>query len=169
MKQSAGLLLYRQKAGKLEVLIVHPGGPYFAKKDEGVWSIPKGEIDEGENATQAALREFKEEIGTDAPEGELIELGEIKYPSSSKRIQAWALEGDIDLRDFKSNTMEVEWPPRSGKHREFPEVDRAEWCGLPDASRKMFKPQTAFLERLTAALDIDFEMSVDEDKQLGLL
>ena len=169
MKQAAGLLVYRQKEGTLEVLIVHPGGPYFAKKDEGVWGIPKGEIDDGENAKQAAIREFKEEIGTNAPNGELIELGEIKYPSSSKRIQAWAVEGDIDTADLKSNTTEIEWPPRSGRRQEFPEVDRAQWCDLQTASRKMFKPQVVLLERLAGSLGIEFEIPHEEEKQLGLL
>lgn len=169
MKQSAGLLIYRQKENRIEVLIVHPGGPYFAKKDKGVWGIPKGNIDGGETPLEAAKREFQEEIGLSPPEDKLIELGEIKYPSGSKSIIAWAIEGDIDVSSFKSNTLQLEWPPRSGKMQDFPEVDRAEWCNLETASVKMFGPQVILLERLAEILEIDFEIPDVEQKQLDLL
>lgn len=169
MKQSAGLLVYRKKNGQVEVLIVHPGGPYFAKKDEGVWGIPKGIIDEGEDPLVTAKREFVEEIGLKSPDGNLIELGEAKYPKSSKNIKAWAVEGDVNLANFKSNTMELEWPPRSGKKQEFPEIDRAQWFSLEAASIKMFKPQVVFLERLAELLKVDFKPVPDEEKQINLL
>lgn len=168
MKLSAGILVYRQNSD-LEVLIVHPGGPYFARKDNGVWSIPKGLANEGESPLAAAKREFEEEIGLTPPDGEYLKLGEVKYPKNSKKIIAWAAEGDVDLTQFKSNTTQLEWPPRSGQKQEYPEVDRAEWCSLVVASRKMFKPQTAFLIRLAQALGIEFEIADIEQKQLDLL
>lgn len=169
MKQSAGLLVYSHRDSQIEVLIVHPGGPYFSKKDFGVWGIPKGNIDDGEKPIEAAKREFKEEIGVNPPQGKLIELGEVKYPSGSKSIIAWAIEGMVDLTKFKSNSIEIEWPPRSGKRQEFPEIDKAEWCGLELASKRMFGPQVIFLERLAEALQIDFKIPDFGNPQLDLL
>src|SRR6187401_1823078 len=128
-KQSAGLLVYRSGASTLEVLLVHPGGPFWAKKDEGAWFIPKGEIEADEEPLAAALREFQEELGMAPPPGEPRELGTVKN-KGGKLIHAWALPGDLDLAAFKSNTFEIEWPPRSGKKGEFPEVDRAQYFSV---------------------------------------
>jgi predicted NUDIX family NTP pyrophosphohydrolase len=148
-KTSAGILLYRGKADSLEVLLVHPGGPFWAKKDEGAWSIPKGELDEGEEARTCALRELEEEIGSSlglSPE-RLIELGEVRL-KSGKRVLGWAAEGDFDPATLRSNTFAIEWPPRSGEEREFPEVDQAEWFGPVQARLKINPAQVAFLDRL---------------------
>jgi predicted NUDIX family NTP pyrophosphohydrolase len=129
------------------VLIVHPGGPFWARKDEGAWSIPKGEYAEGEDPQACALREFEEETGTALPEGELIELGTAKQ-RSGKVVTAWAAEGDLDADSIKSNEFEMEWPPRSGQMRSFPEVDRAGWFGLDEAAAKLNPAQAVFLDRL---------------------
>jgi predicted NUDIX family NTP pyrophosphohydrolase len=148
-KTSAGILLYRGKGDFLEVLLVHPGGPFWAKKDEGSWSIPKGELDEGEESRICALRELEEEIGSSlglTPE-HLIELGEVRL-KSGKRVQGWAAEGDFDPATLRSNTFAIEWPPRSGKEREFPEVDRAEWFAPEQARLKINSGQVAFIDRL---------------------
>jgi predicted NUDIX family NTP pyrophosphohydrolase len=150
-KTSAGILLYRGDGDSLEVLLVHPGGPFWSKKDEGVWSIPKGELDEGEESRACALRELEEEIGSSlglVPE-RLIELGEVRL-KSGKRVQGWAAEGDFDPAGLRSNTFTMEWPPRSGKEREFPEVDRAEWFAPEQARLKLNPAQAAFLDRLLA-------------------
>lgn len=171
MKTSAGLLVYRLKDGRPEVLIVHPGGPYFSKKDAGVWSIPKGEVDKGEKPLDTAKREFEEELGLPAPDGDLQDLGETKYPKDSKLITAWAVQADIDLSaadETKIAKISIEWPPRSGNKQEFPEVDRALWCDLETASQKLFGSQTVFLERLAEILKLDFNPK-PEEKQLGLL
>lgn len=157
-KQSAGLLLYRQKKGRVEVLIAHPGGPFFAKKDNGFWSIPKGLYEDDEDPFAAAKREFEEEIGWPAPAGKYIELGEIKR-KDGKTIKAWAVEGQVDETEVKSNTFEMEWPPKSGKIQEFPEIDQARWFDLPTASLKLQLVQTEFLERLAEHLNIGFEPS----------
>jgi predicted NUDIX family NTP pyrophosphohydrolase len=150
-KRSAGILLYR-RTPELEVLLVHPGGPFWAKKDEGAWSIPKGEHDEGEDAQACALREFTEETGSAPSPGELDDLGAIKQ-KAGKVVQAWALEGDLDARTVRSNTFSMQWPPRSGRMQEFPEVDRAEWFDL-DAARQRINPaQAAFLDRLVSRFD----------------
>jgi predicted NUDIX family NTP pyrophosphohydrolase len=150
-KRSAGILLYR-RTPDLEVLLVHPGGPFWAKKDEGAWSIPKGEHDEGEDAQACALREFTEETGSAPSPGELDDLGAIKQ-KAGKVVQAWALEGDLDARTVRSNTFSMQWPPRSGRMQEFPEVDRAEWFDL-DAARQRINPaQAAFLDRLVSRFD----------------
>jgi len=154
-QQSAGLLLYRQKDGKLEVLIAHPGGPFFVKKDNGIWSIPKGLYEDNEDPFDAAKREFEEEIGLPAPGGEYIDLGEIKR-KDGKIIRAWAVEGNIDEGKVKSNSFEMEWPPRSGQKQEFPEIDRAEWFGLTTASQKLQIAQVEFLKRLAEYLKINF-------------
>jgi predicted NUDIX family NTP pyrophosphohydrolase len=148
-KTSAGILLYRGERDSLEVLLVHPGGPFWAKKDEGAWSIPKGEFDEGEEARACALRELEEEIGSSLGLGpeQLNELGEVRL-KSGKLVQGWAAEGDFDPATVRSNTFEMEWPPRSGKQREFPEVDRAEWFCPEQAREKINPAQVAFIDRL---------------------
>ena len=147
-KRSAGILLHRRAAGgAIEVLLVHPGGPFWAKKDAGAWSIPKGEYDDSEDARTAALREFEEEIGAAAPEGELVDLGEVRQ-RGGKVVTAWALEGDIDADAVSSNSFTIEWPPRSGTMREFPEVDRAGWFGLDEARERILPAQAPLLDRL---------------------
>ena len=130
----------------LEVFLVHPGGPFWAKKDEGAWSIPKGEFDDGEDPLKAARREFQEETGL-APDGKFIELNPIRQ-KSGKFVYAWAIEGDIDPTKISSNNFEMEWPPRSGKMRSFPEVDKADWFTLDKAKRKMNAGQVALLDDL---------------------
>jgi len=145
-KRSAGLLLYRLTGGEVEVFLVHPGGPYWAKKNKGAWSIPKGEIDEGEDPLSAARREFKEETGV-WPEGEAIPLGTVRQPGG-KLVTAFAVEGDLDADTIRSNTFTMEWPPRSGRMRAFPEVDRAGWFGKEEAERKILKGQRAILDAL---------------------
>ena len=152
MADSAGILLYRRSGGALNVLLVHPGGPFWARRDEGVWSIPKGEYERGsEDPLVAARREFAEELGSPAPEGEAIELGEVTQ-RAGKRVRAWALEGDLDSSAIVSNTCFVEWPPRSGRQLEIPEVDRAEWLSPADARVKINPAQVALIDRLEAAL-----------------
>jgi predicted NUDIX family NTP pyrophosphohydrolase len=146
-RRSAGILLYRVRDGATEVLLVHPGGPFWAKKDLGAWSIPKGEYGDGEDARACAMREFAEELGAPPPDGELVDLGEVRQ-RSGKVVTAWALEGDTDARAIRSNTFTLEWPPRSGAMREFPEVDRAEWFSLEEAHRRILPAQAALLERL---------------------
>ena len=150
--RSAGLLVHRAGPDGLEVLIVHPGGPFWAKRDDGAWSIPKGEIDdETETALAVARREFREELGSDPPEGDPIALGEVRL-KSGKRVEAWALPGDLDVTTIVSNEFETEWPPRSGRTATFPEVDRAEWCSVTIARTKLNPAQVAFLDRLVDAL-----------------
>jgi predicted NUDIX family NTP pyrophosphohydrolase len=146
--RSAGLLLYRvSDEGVVEVLVAHPGGPFWARKDDGVWSIPKGEYGDDEDALTAAYREFREEIGLDPPAGEPTSLGERRQPSG-KRVSAWALQGDLDVSYALSNTFEIEWPKGSGNRREFPEVDRVEWMSLARARTKLLKGQVPFLDQL---------------------
>jgi len=150
--KSAGLLLYRTTdQGEVEVLIAHPGGPFWAGKDEGAWTVPKGEYGPGADPLAAAYREFREETGFDAPSGATISLGELRQPGG-KRVTVWALEGDLDVAQASSNTFEIEWPPRSGKIREFPEVDRLEWAGVSRARTKLLAGQVPFLDRLMDAL-----------------
>jgi predicted NUDIX family NTP pyrophosphohydrolase len=149
-KQSAGLLIYRLSAGALEVLLVHPGGPFFKNKDQGAWSIPKGEIGAGEGALAAARRELTEETGLVA-EGPFIELGSVTQ-RGGKVVIAFACAGDHDLSAIESNPVELEWPPRSGRLVRFPEVDRAEYFALPIARLKINQAQSAFLERLELVL-----------------
>jgi predicted NUDIX family NTP pyrophosphohydrolase len=151
-KQSAGILLYRRRAGAPEVLLVHPGGPFWEKKDLSAWSIPKGEYDEGEDPRACALREFEEELGAPPPADALSELGTTRQ-AASKLVTAWAAEGDLDPAGVRSNTFTLEWPPRSGVMREFPEVDRAEWFPLAEARRRINPAQMAFLERLCEELE----------------
>ena len=151
-KQSAGILVYRTRKNALEVLIVHPGGPFWAKKDQGAWSLPKGEF-EGEDGIAAAKREFQEELGQTPPVGTYQELGTVKN-KSGKVIHAWTVEGELDVRDIKSNTFSLEWPPKSGKEQEFPEVDKAGWFKLEVASQKLNGAQAAFIERLAEMLHV---------------
>lgn len=146
-KQSAGLLVYRGAGASLEVLLVHPGGPFWAKKDDGAWFIPKGEIEAGEEPLQAARREFREELGIDSPSGEPRSLGTVKN-KGGKLIHAWALAGSLELEGFHSNTFQLEWPPRSGKLRDFPEVDRARYFGVLEATQKMHPAEQPLLARL---------------------
>jgi predicted NUDIX family NTP pyrophosphohydrolase len=147
-KRSAGILLHRRGAGGArEVLLVHPGGPFWAKKDLGAWSIPKGEYGDGEDPQAAALREFAEELGAPAPEGDLVDLGEVRQ-RAGKIVVAWALEGDADADAIHSNTFTIEWPPRSGTMREFPEVDRAGWFALDEARERILPAQAPLLDRL---------------------
>jgi predicted NUDIX family NTP pyrophosphohydrolase len=146
MKQSAGILLYKSDQEELLVLLVHPGGPFFAKKDAGSWTIPKGEFDEGEEALTAARREFREETGKKA-EGKAILLKPIRQ-KSGKTVQAWAVEGDLDVSEVRSNTFEMDWPPRSGKRQSFPEIDKAEWFTIEEALVKINPAQQSFLTEL---------------------
>lgn len=144
--QSAGILLFRRSPAGTEVLLVHPGGPFWARRDEGAWSIPKGEHDDGETPVDAARREFEEETGSAPPEP-LVELGEVRQ-KSGKRVQAWAGEGDLDAGAIRSTTFELEWPPRSGRMQTFPEVDRAAWFDLDEARRRLLPAQVPFVDRL---------------------
>jgi len=151
-RRSAGLLLHRERSGEREVLLVHPGGPMWAKRDAGAWSIPKGEYDPTEDPLAAAKREFEEELGTAAPEGPVKDLGEVKQ-KSGKIVSAWAVAGDLDVTEIASNTVEVQWPPRSGKMLEIPEVDRAEWFAIHQAREKINPAQAELLDRLAEILD----------------
>jgi predicted NUDIX family NTP pyrophosphohydrolase len=149
---SAGLLMFRRSDGELEVLLVHPGGPFFAKKDEGGWTIPKGEAAPDEDLLTRAQIEFDEELGI-RPHGNWIELGSIKQ-KGGKIVHAWAFEGDLpDSFELKSNTFEIEWPPRSGKLKQFPEIDRAEFFAKEVARRKINPAQIILLDRLRERLD----------------
>lgn len=150
--RSAGLLLYRfDQAGEPEVLLAHPGGPFWARKDDGVWSVPKGEHEADDDALTTAYREFREETGHDAPAGDPVPLGEVRQPGG-KRVTAWALEGDLDASAATSNTFEMEWPRGSGTVRDFPEVDRLEWMSVERARTKLLKGQVPLLDRLLAAI-----------------
>ena len=152
-KKTAGLLLYRIRDSAVEVFLVHPGGPFWAKKDEGAWSIPKGEFADDEQPLSAAKREFQEETGF-SMEGNFMALAPLKQ-RSGKLVYAWALEGDCDAGAIKSNLFSMEWPPRSGKRQEYPEVDRASWFTLESAKRRIVPGQIAFLEELQQMLDRD--------------
>jgi predicted NUDIX family NTP pyrophosphohydrolase len=151
-RRSAGILLYRRSGRAPEVLLVHPGGPFWARKDLGAWSIPKGEHEEGDDPRACALREFEEELGSTLPAGALADLGTIRQ-RGGKSVTAWAAEGDLDATAARSNTFTMEWPPRSGVQREFPEVDRAEWFPLAEARRRIVPAQAELLDRLLAHLD----------------
>jgi predicted NUDIX family NTP pyrophosphohydrolase len=151
-KLSAGLLLYRVVQGTVEVLLVHPGGPYWTRRDDGAWSLPKGEYEADEDPLAVAIREFREELGSDPPRDRSPAfLGELRQ-ESGKRVSAWALQGHLDLGDVRSNTFTMEWPPGSGATREFPEVDRAGWFGLEFARRKLTAGQAGFIDRLSDLL-----------------
>jgi predicted NUDIX family NTP pyrophosphohydrolase len=143
------VLVYRTRDGVVEVLIAHPGGPFWARKDDGAWSIPKGEYADGEDPWAAAQREFSEELGQPVPAGPRIDFGSLKQPSG-KVVTAFAVEGDLDVTDARSNTFQMEWPRGSGKMREFPEVDRVGWFAVAQARTKLLKGQLPFLDRLMA-------------------
>ncbi len=149
-KTAAGLLLYRRRPQSVEVLLAHPGGPFWVRKDLGGWSIPKGEIEPGEDPVAAARREFLEEIGLEIA-GPVLPLGQRKQPGG-KIVQIWAAEGDFDPSQLRSNVFEMEWPKGSGRVRAFPEVDRAAWFELAEARRRILPGQAAFLDSLVAAL-----------------
>jgi predicted NUDIX family NTP pyrophosphohydrolase len=146
-KVSAGILLYRLSANGPEVFLVHPGGPFWAKRDLGAWSVPKGEVDDDEDRLEAARREFSEETGAQIENGDFIELTPLRQPSG-KMVHVWAVEGEIDASSISSNTFSIEWPPHSGESREFPEVDRAEWFTLAEARHKMLPGQRPLLDEL---------------------
>jgi predicted NUDIX family NTP pyrophosphohydrolase len=146
-KQSAGLVVYRKRAGGVEVLLVHPGGPFWKNKDEGAWSIPKGEFSEGEDPLAVARREFQEEIGQPI-DGNFEALAPIKQ-RSGKTVHAWSIQADVDISQTQSNTFTIEWPPRSGKQQEFPEVDRVEWFPLQLAMKKINSAQSELLQQLS--------------------
>ncbi len=148
MKRSAGILLYRKGPSGLEVFLVHPGGPFWAKKDAGAWSIPKGEYQSDEDPLMAARRELEEETGVVA-EGSFVPLGEVRQ-AGGKIVTAWALEYDVEAEGIRSNTFQLEWPPGSGKLQEFPEVDKAAWFGLEEAGVRILPAQIEFLGRLRA-------------------
>jgi predicted NUDIX family NTP pyrophosphohydrolase len=148
---SAGIVLWRRREGELEVLLAHMGGPFWAKKDLGHWTVPKGEIEPGEEHEAVARREFKEETGHDVPDGPLVPLGDIRQ-KSGKVVHAWGIEGDLDPAAAHSNTYELEWPPRSGQMRSFPEIDRVEWFGMTEARRRLKAAQVPFLDRLEEGL-----------------
>jgi predicted NUDIX family NTP pyrophosphohydrolase len=149
-KKSAGLVMYRVRNNQFEVLLVHLGGPFWARKDEGAWFIPKGEINPGEDEFAAATREFREETGIE-PRGDFIALGTIKH-KGGKIVHAWAFEGDCDPSSVRSNTFTIEWPPRSGKMQEFPEVDRAQFASIEQARAKMASAEFELVERLQKIL-----------------
>ena len=152
-KLSAGLLVYRIVDGEPQVLLVHPGGPYWARKDDGAWSLPKGEYEPGEDPLEVAFREFREELGLDPPgSSSPTFLGEVRQPGG-KRVSAWTLPGDLDVSTVRSNTFTMEWPPRSGRTADFPEVDRAGWFGVEEARRKLLRGQLAFIDRLSELLE----------------
>jgi predicted NUDIX family NTP pyrophosphohydrolase len=150
-RRSAGILLYRTASGPLEVLLVHPGGPFFSRRDLGNWGIPKGEYEPDEEPLVAAIREFEEELGQAPPTGPMTPLGEIRQ-RNGKIVTAWGLAGDLDADAISSNTFTAEWPPRSGQLREFPEIDRAAWLTLDAAAEKIIETQQPLLDRLAAAL-----------------
>jgi predicted NUDIX family NTP pyrophosphohydrolase len=151
-KRSAGLLVFRRaRDDQHQVLLVHPGGPYWARRDERAWSIPKGEYDDAEDALAAARREFAEELGVAPPDGTPIDLGTV-VQKSGKHVHAWALEGELDISQITSNTFEIEWPPRSGTRASFPEVDRAEWFDLATARAKLVAAQAELVDRLAEHL-----------------
>lgn len=150
-RTSAGVVLWRRRDGRLEVLLGHPGGPYFAKKDADNWSVPKGEVEPGEDLFSVARREFEEETGHPLPDALPIDLGEIRQ-KGGKRVVAWGVAGDLDPAAATSNSFEMEWPPRSGRLQAFPELDRIEWFDLPTARVKIKAAQRPFLDRVEEAL-----------------
>lgn len=154
-KKSAGILVYRKTDQNYKVFLVHPGGPFWAKKDLNSWSIPKGEFEEDENPLIAAKREFKEETSFNIS-GDFVELETVKQPSG-KIIYPWAIEGNLDASKIKSNNFELEWPPKSGKMKEFPEIDKAEWFSFEIAKHKILKGQIPILEQLANILDVEIK------------
>lgn len=150
-KRSAGILLFRRGPAGVGVLLAHMGGPFWERKDAGAWSVPKGEYEEGEKPLAAARREFTEELGLPAPLGDYQDLGEVRQ-SAGKVVTVWAVEGDLDPEAIVPGTFEMQWPPRSGRTQEFPEVDRAAWFGLDEANEKLVAGQRIFLDRLAELL-----------------
>jgi predicted NUDIX family NTP pyrophosphohydrolase len=150
-RTSGGILLWRRGTAGIEVLLAHPGGPFWAAKDAGHWTLPKGEVEPGETVEEVARREFHEETGHPAPDGDAIDLGEITQ-KSGKRVVAWGLEGDLDPATAVSNAYEMEWPPHSGLIVEFPEIDRVAWFGLDEARERLKEAQVPFVDRLADAL-----------------
>ena len=168
-KLSAGIMLYRLNLGRVEVLLVHPGGPFWAKKDAGAWSIPKGEYTKDEDAFAAAKREYAEELGSQTPDGAYIELGDVRY--SNKHLLAWAVQGDMDTKTVTSNSFELEWPPKSGQKQSFPEVDKAAWFDGATAKHKLVPGQVPLLLTLLQQLAAAESDSTEQQppKQLPLL
>jgi predicted NUDIX family NTP pyrophosphohydrolase len=158
-KRSAGLLLFRRST-RLEFFLVHPGGPFWARKDDGAWSLPKGEYSDPENPLEAAKREFQEETGISV-DGDFLPLGELRQPGG-KLVTAWALEKDVDPALVKSNLFSMEWPPKSRKTQEFPEIDRAAWFSISQARTKLLKGQLAFIDRLMKKLSV----TIEDDSQM---
>jgi predicted NUDIX family NTP pyrophosphohydrolase len=156
-KLSAGIMVYKYVDGGVQVFLVHPGGPFWAKKDASAWSVPKGEYEESDDPWEAAKREFTEETGFMPPPGEQIDLGVVKY--SNKLLTVWAVEGEVDASKVVSNTFTMEWPPKSGEQQEFPEVDRAGWFSLAIAQEKLVKGQVPLLERLAKALQVPIPLA----------
>jgi len=151
VKRSAGIVLYRRTAdGAVEVLLGHMGGPFWARKDAGAWTIQKGEVGPGEEPVAVARREFEEELGVAVPTGDLVDLGEVRQ-AGGKVVRAWAVEGDLDADDIVSNTFELEWPPRSGRFQAFPEIDRAAWMSVESARAAIIEAQRLLLDRLPIA------------------
>jgi predicted NUDIX family NTP pyrophosphohydrolase len=159
MKTRAGILVYKKENNEIKVLLAHMGGPFYTNKDAGAWDIPKGEF-EGENGLSAAHREFEEEIGQPAPIGEALDLGTVK--NSGKVVMIWAVGGDLDVSKITSNKFQMEWPPKSGKLQEFPEVDKADWFSLPEASIKIVKSRHIFLDRLADRLNVKIEAKPEQ-------
>ena len=149
-RRSAGIVLWRRSAGDIEVLLGHMGGPYWARKDRGAWTIPKGEIEAGEEPIAVAVREFEEELGVPVPAGRLVDLGEVRQ-SGGKVVRAWSVEGNLDPETMVSNTFELEWPPRSGRMQAFPEIDRAAWFDVPTARTKVVTGQRALIDKVSAS------------------
>lgn len=147
MKRSAGIALFRRTERGVEVLLGHMGGPYWVRKDDGAWTIPKGEVEPGEDPLAVAQREFEEEIGVPVPPGAVVDLGEVRQ-AGGKTVEAWAVEGDLDATTIVSNTFEIEWPPKSGRMETFPEIDRAAWFDLDSARSVIVQGQRPLLERL---------------------
>ncbi len=152
-RTSAGLLLYRRRGAGVEVLIGHMGGPFWARKDDAAWSVPKGEYGPGEEPLDVALREFEEELGVPVPADDFLPLGEVRQ-SGGKVLTIWAAEGDLDAAAARSNTFPLEWPPRSGRLQEFPEIDRAAWVPVDEARTKLVRGQVPLLDRLLAAVAV---------------
>jgi predicted NUDIX family NTP pyrophosphohydrolase len=166
MKRSAGIVLYRHTDAEPEVLLGHMGGPYWAHRDAGAWTIPKGEIDAGDDPLEVARREFREELGVDVPPGNLVDLGEVRQ-AGGKAVRAWALEGNLDARSIISNTFEIEWPPRSGRLQRFPELDRADWFDLGRARSVMVTGQRPLLDRIPPRSDPRRDRAHDPSDVIG--
>jgi predicted NUDIX family NTP pyrophosphohydrolase len=168
-KHSAGLIVYRMRDGSPQVLMAHMGSPWWAKKDIGAWTIPKGEIEEGEDPLQTAKREFTEELGLQVPEGEFMQLEPIEQ-NNNKTVQAWAIEANPDISYIKSNTFKSEWPPHSGKTQDFPEIDRAAWMNLAEAAQRGVKGQDGLFGQLANLLHVPFGAEeIPESSQQGSL